>query len=199
MDYRGKKALPVMVALCGVLILAQGLYVPAKAQVAQWLLDRAWNQALTSGEVQPPWPWADAYPVARLRWPDGDVNQIVLSSASARGMAFGPGHVGGSAKPGQPGHVMLTAHRDTHFSFLGEVSAGDHLELEHAEGISRYQVTGRQVIDVAQGSILLNPESDQLTLVTCWPLDAWTTGGTQRLLVHLKLGSDSRTEPSTSG
>ncbi|MFK7955261.1 MAG: class GN sortase [Lysobacterales bacterium] len=192
MRKRGKIAFASTVALLGLLTLGQGLYVPAKAQVAQWLLNRAWDQALISGDAQQPWPWADALPVARLRWPEGGVDQIVLSNASARGMAFGPGHVGGSAQPGQSGHVMLTAHRDTHFAFLGEVVTGDLLELEHTSGTSRYQVTGRQVIDVALGSILLNPEHNQLTLVTCWPLDAWASGGSQRLLIHLQPAPSQR-------
>ncbi len=170
----------------GLLSLGQGLYIPAKAQLAQWLLDNAWQQARSKGVSHPPWPWADGYPVARLRWSDGDINQIVLSNASARGMAFGPGHVGGSARPGQPGHIVLTAHRDTHFSFLGKVVAGDEMDLEHAKGLDRYRVVASQVIDLQQQAVELHPERNQLTLVTCWPLHAWRSGGTQRLLVHLQ-------------
>ncbi len=170
----------------GLLLLAQSLYVPAKAQVAQWLLGQAWARTAAVGGKHSPWPWADGHPVARLRWPAGGVSQIVLSSASARAMAFGPNHVGASALPGRQGHVVFNAHRDTHFAFLGRLAPGDRLVLEHPNGRRYYQVFSRQVIDLGEQSIQLTPEADLLTLVTCWPLNALTAGGSQRLLVHLQ-------------
>ncbi|MEM1091848.1 MAG: class GN sortase [Pseudomonadota bacterium] len=170
----------------GLLLLAQGLYLPAKAQVAQWLLGQAWAKTEADGGQHSPWPWADGHPVARLRWPAGGVSQIVLSSASARAMAFGPNHVGASALPGARGHVVVNAHRDTHFAFLGKLAAGDQLVLEHPSGQRWYRVFSRQVVDLEHQAIQLSPEADLLTLVTCWPLNALTAGGTQRLLVHLR-------------
>ncbi|MEM9533439.1 MAG: class GN sortase [Pseudomonadota bacterium] len=172
------------IALLGFGLLAQGLYIPAKAWVAQQLLHRAWKQTL-AGAVSPrPWPWADASPLARLRWPDRDISQIVLSHASARGMAFGPGHLPPSARPGRPGHIVLTAHQDTHFRFLDQLTPGDRLELEHVGGVTRYRVTGRQVIDTRQAGLPYQPDLNLLSLVTCWP--ASLTGRTPyRLVVDL--------------
>jgi hypothetical protein len=78
-----------------------------------------------AGEAMPkPWPWADTWPVARLRMQHPSVDLIVLAGAYGRTLAFGPGHVTSSALPGQEGTVMLTGHRDTHFRFLKDVQTG---------------------------------------------------------------------------
>ena len=74
--------LAVSCLLClGFWQLGQGAYIPAKAWVAQELMQRAWHRSL-NGELQAaPWPWADTWPVARLTAKDGDVELIVLEGA----------------------------------------------------------------------------------------------------------------------
>ena len=54
---------------------------------------------------------------------------IVLAGASGRTLAFGPGHLDGSARPGEPGNCVLSAHRDTQFAFLRRLEIGDLLDL----------------------------------------------------------------------
>ena len=71
----------------------QGVYIPAKAWVAQELMHRAWLRAGTGSHKPAPWPWADTYPVARLSAKGGDVELIVLEGGSGRTLAFGPGHL----------------------------------------------------------------------------------------------------------
>jgi len=70
-----------------------GLYIPAKAVVAQVLLERAWMAAGPTGIAPPPWPWADTRPIARIRTSDNQHNAIVLAGAHGRSLAFGLGHV----------------------------------------------------------------------------------------------------------
>ena len=41
-----KKLLFLLLLSLGVGLLLQGLWIPAKAQVAQWLLQHAWQQAI---------------------------------------------------------------------------------------------------------------------------------------------------------
>ena len=79
----------------------QGAYIPAKAWVAQELMHRAWRKAEDGAQQPSPWPWADTWPVARLSAKGGDVELIVLEGGSGRTLAFGPGHLGISALPGE--------------------------------------------------------------------------------------------------
>ena len=58
--------------------LGQGAYIPAKAWVAQELMQRAWHKGENDGDNHPPWPWADTWPVARLSAKGGDIELVVL-------------------------------------------------------------------------------------------------------------------------
>ena len=109
--------------------LGQGAYIPAKAWFAQELMQRAWLRASAGEDRAAPWPWADTWPVARLTATSHDVDLIVLAGGSGRTLAFGPGHLGASALPGEIGNMVIAGHRDTHFAFLQEVRRGDRLGI----------------------------------------------------------------------
>ena len=79
--------------------LGEGSWIYAKAGLAQFLLQRAWCRALAGEAMPKPWPWADTWPVARLRMQHPSVDLIVLAGAYGRTLAFGPGHVTSSALP----------------------------------------------------------------------------------------------------
>src|SRR5262249_21697584 len=110
--------------------LGHGVWIHAKAQLAQILLRWAWERTLRGETAAKPWPWADTWPVARLRVPAHGVDLIVLSGVSGRTLAFGPGHAPDSALPGTQGTEIVTAHRDTHFRFLERVRHGDEILVE---------------------------------------------------------------------
>ncbi len=156
-----------------VLFLGRGAWIIAKAQLAQVLLARAWEATQAAGTASgdpaavKPWPWADTWPVARLRVPRLEVDTIVLAGGSGEAMAFGPtliqdgtagdssaagagdssaagagyssaaGFAGDSMMAGFAGNVVLAGHRDTHFRFLRELAEGDEIELEIAGGGTR--------------------------------------------------------------
>ena len=124
----GRTAIALCIALLaigGTASFGRGVYIYAKAELAQVLLHAAWNRARETGVAARPWPWADTHPVARLTAPAQDADVLVLAGASGRTLAFGPGHLDGSAQPGDPGNAVITAHRDTHFRFLRLVAPGD--------------------------------------------------------------------------
>lgn len=163
----------------------EGSWMYAKAGLAQLLLQRAWTRSLDGEAMPKPWPWADTWPVARLQMPRLSVDLIVLAGAYGRTLAFGPGHVGSSALPGQQGTTMLVGHRDTHFQFLKEVRMEDRLEIKRGDGTTRrYRVTERRVMDSRRDSIATSHEREELVLVTCFPFDAMTPGGPLRYVVR---------------
>lgn len=193
-----RRFLPCAAAVFGVLLLALGGaqlgwagWIHAKALLAQVLLARAWADTLEGARAVKPWPWADTYPVARLRVPALGIEQIVLSGASGRTLAFGPAHLDGTAPPGAPGHSVLSGHRDTHFRFLRDLAPGTALHLQAADGAwSRYRVAGSEVIDARAARFHPGGGRRVLTLVTCYPFDAIEPGGPLRYLVFAEAASD---------
>lgn len=171
-------------AAVGLWQLGSGLYIHAKAYLAQVLLRSAWERSLQGEARAKPWPWADTWPVARLRAPRHGIDLFVLAGASGRTLAFGPGHLPGTPLPGKPGNSVLSAHRDTHFSFLQRLAAGDELTVETADGKRyRYQVSERFIFNALDTRIVIDTPLPRLTLVTCYPFDALAPGGPLRYAV----------------
>lgn len=172
------------VLLAGIGFTLAGAYIPAKAWLAQRLLESAWERRLHGDRAARPWPWADTTPVARLIQPRLGVRQIVLQGASGRVLAFGPGHVNGSANPGSDGNIVLSAHRDTHFRWLAELRNGDRLALQSDDGRTRHYVVANLAVHHESELDLLDPlEGDQLRLMTCYPFDALRPGTDRRYVV----------------
>lgn len=182
----GKRGTWVVAALLalGFWQLGQGAYIPAKAWFAQELMQRAWLRASGGEDRAAPWPWADTWPVARLTAVAHDVDLIVLAGGSGRTLAFGPGHLGASALPGETGNMVIAGHRDTHFAFLRDVGHGDRFEVESFAGATYvYEVTGLDIVDSRRGSLVLDTDDAALTLVTCYPFDGVEPGGPLRYVV----------------
>ena len=180
-----RRLLFVAVLALAVGFLAAGGRIWLKAQLAQYLLRRAWAAVDAGGGAVKPWPWADTWPVARLVAPRHDVDLIVLADASGRTMAFGPGHVPGTAPPGAPGHTVLTGHRDTAFRFLRALAPGDELRVVAPGGTERrYAVAETRVVDAGETWVLRETLEGRLTLVTCYPFDTLVPGGPLRYVVR---------------
>jgi len=179
--------------------LGAGAWLPLKAWAAQSLLRDAWEETRAGAAEVRPWPWADTWPVARLRAIGGVVDLVVLSGGSGRTLAFGPGHLEASPVPGALGNTVLVGHRDTHFRFLAELEAGDELELETADGRRlTYRVTGIEILDARSDGIGLDDPGDRLTLVTCYPFDAVRPGGPLRYLVTAERRADGPATPAAA-
>ncbi len=172
--------------------VGEGVWIHAKAALAQTLIKHAWEEALAGHKAMRPWPWADTYPVARLSVPALDVDEIVLAGASGRTLAFGPGHVDGTAAPGAPGLSVISAHRDTHFRFLREVKAGQSVILTDPAGVPHaYRVTETRVVNVDKTALDATGETPRLALVTCYPFDSPTPGTRRRYVVFAEAETDA--------
>src|SRR5690606_27519902 len=132
------RALPtagfMALSVAGLCLAGQGAVIPAKAVLAQVLLERAFAKSRATGAPVKAWPWADAVPVARISVPRLGVSEIILSGGSGEALAFGPTLVPGSARLGQNGTAVVAAHRDTHFSFMQHLQPGDVVVVETTDG-----------------------------------------------------------------
>jgi sortase A len=168
--------------------LGQGAYIPAKAWLAQELMQRAWLRVTAGEDRAAPWPWADTWPVARLRAKSHGVDLIVLAGGSGRTMAFAPGHLGASAMPGEAGNSIIAGHRDTHFAFLRDVEVGDLIGVETTRRQGHlYEVVDVEIVNSRNGSLVLDSGQPMLSLVTCYPFDALDAGGPLRYVVTARM------------
>lgn len=180
-----------LLLLLGIWQLGGGLYIHAKALAAQVLLQNAWHRTLQGESRARPWSWADTWPVARIRVPRLAVDQLVVAGASGRSLAFGPGHVDGTAKPGDAGNLVISGHRDTHFGWLAKVKPGEEIILELPDGGHRnYLVMQGSIHHESETGILGQAGFPLLTLITCYPFDAIRPGGPLRYVVTART-SDS--------
>ena len=170
-------------ALAGAALFGNGAYLYAKAGLAQVLLARAWSRTLAGERDVKPWGWADTWPVAKIEFPRQRASAIVLAGASGRTLAFGPGHVDGTAMPGESGNCAISAHRDTQFAVLRELKVDDEIVLSTRKGRFRYRVQSARVVDHRDTSVLAATSESKITLITCYPFDAVVPGGPLRYVV----------------
>ncbi|WP_159820449.1 class GN sortase [Colwellia sp. 20A7] len=213
------KIIPSLVALFLIIAstsFAMAGYMVIKAHLAQALLASTWQKQLISvdddhsetksknkmGEVNKPWPWADFYPVAKLTFERFNLSHIVLNNDSGQALAFGPGlnqRADSGVEPGQSNVMVISAHNDTHFSILEELSVNDSVTLTLKTGNSSvFKVNKIAILDLATEQLVLLNKSNyknesskevvdikELILVTCYPFGSVNNETSLRYVVHL--------------
>jgi len=193
---RGPETPRGVLVACLLLAAAQQLagagVIKAKAHLAPLLIAQAWQESVAAGGLPvKPWPWADTWPVARLRVPAQDEELLVLAGDAGNALAFGPGHAPASAPLGSPGLAVIGGHRDTHFRFLRRVRPGASLRLELPGGsVRHYRVAGTRIANAEQESLSPVAGDERLLLVTCYPFDAVSPGGPLRYVVEARPARD---------
>ena len=187
----GRRALArlpfLLLAACGLWMAGRGAIIPAKAWLAQILLERAFEQALASHRPVRAWPWADAAPIARIRVPRLGIEEIVLSGGSGEAMAFGPSLLPGGGRLGERGTAVFAAHRDTHFAFLRDLRPGDLIVVEQIGGrTARYRAGPGRVVRYDGFGVDRRARHPSIALVTCWPIGG-TGRGPLRYVVRAEL------------
>ena len=155
-------------------------WIPVKAELAQWLIERSWQEGVSGGTVGPPWPWADTRPAAVLGIPRLGVRLFVLEGGSGRNLAFGPVFLDATLNGADR---VISGHRDTHFRFLRELRAGDRLYLTGRRESRWFRVTTLEVVDSRDRELVIEPGIERLSLVTCYPFDDPAAGGPLRYVV----------------
>lgn len=180
-------AVAVLSLIAGIALIGKSAAIYAKAILAQYLLEDAFAESLATGQPVKPWSWADSWPIARLEVPRLGASTIVMEGGSGEALAFGPGHLEATPKPGEPGASVISAHRDTHFRFLRNVRPGDDIRVTRRDGaIYVFRITEMNVVRWDASGIDPQEAGYWLVLSTCWPLDA-VTPGELRYIVRAKL------------
>ena len=177
----------MVLILAGVVLFGRGIYIHAKALLAQVLLERAFAEAVATGRPVKPWAWADTWPVARIEIKRIDASAIVLAGSSGQALAFGPGHLELTPDAGERGVAVYSAHRDTHFRFLRDVATGDDITVTRLDG-KRFVYRADRTSVVRYDNSGIDPRTGgyELALTTCWPFDAMEQGPL-RYVLHATL------------
>lgn len=170
--------------------LATASWIQGKAMIAQQLLNHSWDKTInaiskdSNPAVYKPWPWADTWPVAKLRVPQHNIEQIILAGDNGNSLAFGPGYSFASAAPNTSGGTIISGHRDTHFSFLKKLKLNDTVFIQTSDKTVRYRVYDFQIVDSKTFNLQTYIDEQTLVFVTCYPFETINTGGSLRYLVY---------------
>jgi sortase A len=105
-----------------------------------------------------------------IRIPKLSYFSAVKEGISAGVLYSSPGHYPSTVWPGSPGTVGVAAHNVYWINFP-QLSKGDEIDVETRYGLFRYRVTGSEVVNPDDRSVLVPDAAGyHLTLTTCWPL-----------------------------
>jgi len=170
----------------GMWLLLTGSWNLGKAQLSQYLLEKSWETLQDQNQFTEikPWSGADTFPVAKISVKHLKWSAVVLHGVTGEALAFGPGHLSTSARPGLRGNSVIAGHRDTHFSILEKLDIGDVVTIERPEGLAvDFEIENIRVVNESEVSVLESGERTELTLITCYPFDAITAGGPLRYVI----------------
>src|SRR5262249_22719849 len=123
------------------------------------------NPGLRSGKFPP------GALVARIEIPRLRMSYALLEGTAPRTLDKSPGHVEGTAFPGEVGNICIAGHRNTHFRSLEWVRRGDAISLTCRNGTYRYQVEWVRLFAPDDLYVLDASHGPAVTLVTCFPFE----------------------------
>lgn len=163
---------------CGALMLVASVTSLTRGAIARDAARTRWAEGEAARAVDgaraslagaPAWATAAGAPVARLVIPSLGLDEVVVEGVGDDALRAGPGHMSGSAIPGEPGNAVISAHRDRHFRTLGKLTVGDTIVTESRTGTVTWVVSRLRVVD-ADAPALHDSATPLLTLTTCWPI-----------------------------
>ena len=127
-----------------------------------------------AGMPRPYRPVETGSPVGILSIPRIGLSAVVLHGSDDRTLRHGPGHLEGTALPGEIGNSVFAGHRDSFFRPLRTLQIGDDVFVDTPTGRFQYRVESVRVVDPRDVSVLAPTSAPALTLVTCYPF--WVLG-----------------------
>lgn len=88
--------------------------------------------------------------------------------------------------PSGGGHTVLSGHRDTVFTDLGELKEKDNLILEYDNKTYTYEIQKTWITHADDRTVIVKKEEPTLTLTTCYPFD-YIGDAPDRYIIEAKL------------
>lgn len=150
----------------GVLALAYCGYVVAAAHFYQEIQKSRFESVRPIEEHH---PVLEGNAIGEMKIARLGMNAIFVQGDSPKILRHAVGHISETALPGEPGNVVLTAHRDSFFRPLRGIRQGDTIELKTLDGEFAYQVDWTKAVSPSDIEVLQSSNENTLTLVTCFP------------------------------
>jgi sortase A len=107
--------------------------------------------------------------LGRIEIPRAGVSASIREGDDDATLAVAVGHVRGTARPGEPGNVVLAGHRDSFFRGLRRIRRGDGIWIRAPGFLVEYRVDSTEIVGPGETRVLAKTADDRLTLVTCYP------------------------------
>ena len=188
---RRKTAAGIALVVAGAGLVAWAGNAYARGWLAQDRARSEWEQRVARAEVERGRALAtgsargesvEGAPVARLVIAKIALDDIVLEGVTPAALNGGPGHLPGSALPGEAGNAVISAHRDRHFKRLGELSIGDTISTQTLTDSVSWLIVSRRVVN-REAPAIRAERGQVLTLTTCWPI-GYIGGAPDRLILR---------------
>ncbi|OIJ11714.1 class D sortase [Anaerobacillus alkalilacustris] len=168
--------LTIILITAGVILVSVSLYqifegkkdVSVAMKEAETIVSQSKNQIETQEEVVfTPEP-NDVIGIISI--PKLNKELPIIAGTEEEQLKRGVGHFSGSKFPGQDGQIVLSGHRDTVFTGLGDLIEGDEIILKMEYGTYTYYLQKTYIVD-ADDLTVIDPTIDEevLTLTTCYP------------------------------
>jgi sortase A len=131
-----------------------------------------------------------AQPFMVIAIPRMHLRAAVVEGVRGQDLALGPGHVPGTALPGDSANIAIAGHRATHgapFARIETLQVGDVVTLQTTNGVYTYQVIAQngkpwRLVQPSDIGVLAPGTKEMLTLISCHP--QWAS--TNRVIVLAK-------------
>jgi sortase A len=171
----------------GFLLLGYAAYVSIDAQAYQMRahseLEAARHQ--TPGSASPasdPEP-TDGATLGQIRIPRLGLSAMIVEGDSPPNLRRAVGHLPETARPGEPGNVVLAGHRDTFFRPLERIREGDSILVRTRTADYNYRVDSIAIVGPEAVEVIATTAARTLTLITCFPF-AYVGAAPQRFIVR---------------
>ena len=181
------RATALLFIAAGLILIVSFFYVTSQSVAAQHRLDQEWKTQVTVPQGNPSLPPANMqHPINGMDFaisiPKLHYFAAVKEGISSTVLYDGPGHYPQTPWPGDPGTVGVAAH-NVYWIDFPKLVPGDEVDLQTRYGNYRYRVTGSEIVNPDNRSVLVpNAAGFHLTLTTCWPLWAGAFA-TQRYVI----------------
>jgi sortase A len=189
-----KVLLPWLLVAGGSCLAFWGAWEYAGSRASQVRAANSWEPTLAAGSVRllP----GDVF--ARLSIPRLHTALYVVEGTDHDELRRGPGHLEGTAMPGDGGNCVIAGHRDTHFQVLANIREGDKIEITTVRGEFVYRVSGVSIVSPDNTAVLEPGGRPVLKLITCYPF-RYVGSAPKRFVVRADLVDHpaARTLPAT--
>lgn len=184
-----RRYLSYLLYFSGVAVLGYAGFQYGAMVFEQRHLQALWRQQQESCRLSSRKSVAASYSgLTRIEIPSIRLSAVMVEGTDGSSLMIAPGHMIGTAEPGDPGNAVISAHRDTFFRNILDLRPGDPIVIERDSRSFTYTVEGFRFVKPSDISVVAPAGDNRLTLVTCDP--AYYLGDApQRLVVISKLAT----------